>query len=98
LNGTPIQPPVSQQSDEFDPVAVQREAAMFYGLFMRGYPASQLRRDIMVPKSLMERWLSHPHYEGGFRESARRTYYFRCQVLAVFDELVNQQRIKARLT
>jgi hypothetical protein len=98
LNGTPIQPPLTQPADDFDPVAVQREAAMFYGLFLRGYSAAQLRRDIMVPKSLIERWLSHPHYEGGFRESARRTYFFRLQVLAVFDELVDQQRIKARLT
>src|SRR5438034_7106624 len=29
----------------------QREAAFFYGLFLRGHSADQLRRDIEVPRS-----------------------------------------------
>lgn len=83
--------------DEFDPVNVQREAAMFYGLFLRGHSADRLRRDIEIPKTIFEKWLSHPLYDGEFRERARRVYYFRRQVLAVFDEMVDRERLKARL-
>ncbi len=83
--------------DEFDPVNVQREAAMFYGLFLRGHSADKLRRDIEIPKIIFEKWLSHPHYDGEFRERAKRVYFFRRQVLAVFDEMVDRERLKARL-
>ena len=31
--------------EELDPLAPQREAAIFYGLFLRGHPAEDLRRD-----------------------------------------------------
>lgn len=82
--------------DDFDPMAVQREAAMFYGLFLRGHSAEQLRRDIVIPRTMVEKWLSHPHYDGSFRENVRRIYEFRRQVLAVFDELVDRERLKAR--
>lgn len=92
-----LQPPVTQFQDDFDPIAVQREAAMFYGLFLRGHCPEQLRRDIEIPKSTFEKWLSHPHYDGAFRENVKRIYYFRRQVLAVFDELVDTERMKARL-
>lgn len=83
--------------DDFDPITVQREAAMFYGLFLRGHSADKLRRDIDIPRETLEKWLSRPHYEGDFRENARRVYEFRKQVLAVFEELVCQARCKARL-
>ena len=36
--------------EEVDPQAPQREAALFYGLFLRGHSAETLRRDIDVPK------------------------------------------------
>lgn len=78
-------------------MAVQREAAMFYGLFLRGHSADDLRRDILIPRLMMEKWLSHPGYDGTFKEYARRVYTFRVQVLAVFDELIERERTKARL-
>ena len=34
----------------------QREAAFFYGLFLRGYSAEQLRRDIEVPPAVLAKW------------------------------------------
>ena len=83
--------------EDFDPSDIQREAAMFYGLFLRGHDADQLRRDIEIPKETFDRWLKHPLYDIDFRESVKRIYYFRRKVLAVFDELVDQERIKARL-
>lgn len=93
-----IQPPVAwAPGTDFDPVDVQREAAMFYGLFLRGHEPEQLRQDIAIPRSTLDRWLSHPHYDTEFRERARRAYDFRRQVLAVFDELVDRETIRARL-
>jgi hypothetical protein len=83
--------------DEFDPVAPQREAAMFYGLFLRGHSADLLRRDIDVPKSLLEKWFSSARYETNFRENAERVYRYRKQVLAIFDELVCNARVRARV-
>lgn len=94
---TPIEPPVRQVQIEFDPLDIQREAAMFYGLFLRGHSPEQLRLDIEIPKSTFDKWLTHPHYDGDFRETVKRIYYFRKKVLAVFEELVDAERMKARL-
>jgi hypothetical protein len=89
----PLIPP---RWEEFDPIDIQREAAMFFGLFLRGHDAEQLRRDIEIPAEVFERWVKHPLYDGQFRENVKRIYYFRKKVRAVFDELVDQQRIKSR--
>ncbi len=34
----------------------QREAAFFYGLFLRGHSADNLRRDISVPPEVLAKW------------------------------------------
>ena len=78
--------------DDLDPLAPQREAAMFYGLFLRGHSAETLRRDIDVPKPILEKWLSRQRYETGFRDALRRVYHYRKQVLAIFDELVLNEK------
>lgn len=83
--------------EEFDPNALRKEAAMFYGLFLRGHSAEKLRRDIDVSKETLEKWLRPRRYEPGFRENLKRVYYFRKQVLAIFDELVLSERNKSRL-
>jgi len=90
----PVTPP---SGDGFDPIEVQREAAMFYGLFLRGASPEDLRRDIAIPAAMVRKWLSHPLYDGQFRENARRMLRFRRQVLAVFDELVDKALLKDRL-
>lgn len=82
--------------DDHDPEAVHKEAAMFYGLFLRGTPAEKLRRDIEIPRLMIDKWLSHPGYDTAFRDSVKRVYDFRRKVLAVFDELVDSQRIRSR--
>ena len=97
MASAPIEPPVTHAYIEFDPVDIQREAAMFYGLFLRGHSPEQLKRDIEIPKTTFDKWLTHPHYDGDFRENVKRIYYFRKQVLAVFEELVDAERMKARL-
>ena len=83
--------------EDFDPLAPQREAALFYGLFLRGHSADTLRRDIDVPKPLLEKWLSPQRYETNFRESLRRLYQYRKQVLAIFDGLVSNEQLRPRL-
>ena len=83
--------------DEFDPFAPQREAAMFYGLFLRGHSADLLRKDIDVPKPLLQKWMRSRVYESTFRESLERVYRYRKQVLAIFDELVCNERARARV-
>jgi len=70
---------------------------MFYGLFLRGHSADALRRDIDVPKAVLEKWLRPHRYEPNFRDSLRRVYTYRKRVLAIFDELVTSERIRARV-
>jgi hypothetical protein len=83
--------------DDFDPLAPQREAAMFYGLFLRGHSPETLRRDIDVPKPLIEKWLKAQRYETNFRDTLRRVYTYRKQVLAIFDELVYNEKNRPRV-
>jgi hypothetical protein len=83
--------------EEFDPLAPQREAAMFYGLFLRGHSADMLRRDIDVPKLILEKWLRNGRYENSFHDSLKRVYNYRKQVLAIFDELVLNEKYHPRL-
>jgi hypothetical protein len=83
--------------DEFDPLAPQREAAFFYGLFLRGHSVEALRQDIDVPKALIEKWLKAQDFEESFRENLQRVYQYRKQVLAIFDGLVLNEQNRARL-
>jgi hypothetical protein len=86
-----------QPQEDFDPIAVHKEAAMFYGLFLRGHSPDKLRADIDIPKTMIAKWLQNRGYEGDFRDSVKRVYAFRRQVLAVFDELVDREKMKARV-
>jgi hypothetical protein len=80
-----------------DPLAPQREAALFYGLFLRGHSAEALRRDIDVPKKLVEKLLRRHKNEQSVRQNLRRVYAYRKQVLAIFDELVTRERVRERV-
>jgi hypothetical protein len=83
--------------EEFDPLAPQREAALFYGLFLRGHSAETLRRDIDVPKKLLDKMMKRHRNEVPVREKLQRVYEYRKQVLAVFDELVTRERTRERV-
>ena len=83
--------------EDFDPLAPQREAAFFYGLFLRGHDIEALRQDIDVPRSLLDKWLKAPDFEATFRESLQRVYTYRKQVLAIFDGLVLNEQNRLRL-
>ena len=86
-----------QSRDEFDPLAPQREAALFYGLFLRGHSADDLRKDIDVPGPILTKWLQPQRYRGEFRDSLREMYSYRKKVLAIFDQLVLREKHRARV-
>lgn len=83
--------------DEFDPLAPQREAAFFYGLFLRGHSAEALRQDIDVPRNLLDKWMKANDFEASFRDNLQRIYAYRKQVLAIFDGLVLNEQNHFRL-
>ena len=73
------------------------EAALFYGLFLRGHSADSLRRDIDVPRKLLDKLLKRHRNELAVQARLQRAYQYRKQVLAIFDELVIRERIKERV-
>ncbi|HEY2462199.1 MAG TPA: hypothetical protein VGI16_15430 [Candidatus Acidoferrum sp.] len=66
----------------------QREAAFFYGLFLRGHSAEQLRRDIEVPIAVLAKWHKDAEREPELRDIFVRIVEYRRNVLAIFDSLV----------
>jgi hypothetical protein len=83
--------------EEIDPMAPQREAALFYGLFLRGHSAEALRRDIDVPKKLLDKLLVRHRNEQSVKANLQRVYYYRKQVLAIFNELVTRERTREQV-
>lgn len=80
--------------DDSDPLAPQREAAFFYGLFLRGHSLETLRQDIDVPRVVAEKWLKLKDFQGGFRADLDRVYQYRKQVLAIFEGLVSNDHAR----
>lgn len=66
----------------------QREAAFFYGLFLRGHSPEQLRRDIEVPPSVLAKWHKDAQREPQLRCVFTRMVEYRRHVLAIFDNLI----------
>jgi hypothetical protein len=84
--------------DLSDPLAPRREAALFYGLFLRGHNIEALRKDIDVPTTLVKKWMTGRQYShDDFRDKLRALYYYRKQVLAIFDQLVLNEPSANRL-
>jgi len=50
-----------------------------------------------VPRSMIEKWMQAKDFEIPFRESLRRVYGYRKQVLAIFDGLVLNEQDRPRL-
>lgn len=70
----------------------QREAAIFYGMFLRGRSAEELRSEIDISPKLFHRWMRAREYGPAFRDNLRRMYTYRKQVLAIFDSLVTTEQ------
>jgi hypothetical protein len=66
----------------------QREAAFFYGLFLRGHSAEELRRDIEVPPAVLAKWHREAEREPDLRDVFARMVEYRRHVLAIFEALL----------
>jgi hypothetical protein len=66
----------------------QREAAFFFGLFLRGHSVEQLRRDIQVPPDVLAKWDKEIRRQPGQRAAFDRILQFRRNVLAIFEYLL----------
>jgi hypothetical protein len=75
----------------------QREAAFFYGLFLRGHSPEQLRRDIEVPPAVLAKWHRDAEREPELRDIFFRMVEYRRNVLAIFDTLVGWDGQKQRV-
>jgi hypothetical protein len=75
----------------------QREAAFFYGLFLRGHSADQLRRDIEVPAVVLAKWHREAERDPQLRDIFSRMVDYRRHVLAIFDALVGSEGQQLRV-
>jgi hypothetical protein len=75
----------------------QREAAFFYGLFLRGHAPEQLRRDIEVPPAVLAKWHRDAERDPELRDIFFRMVEYRRHVLAIFDALVGWDGQKQRV-
>ena len=75
----------------------QREAAFFYGLFLRGHSVDELRRDIEVPADVLLRWHREVEREPGLRDVFERMVEYRRHVLAIFDLLIGYETRPTRV-
>lgn len=74
-----------------------REAAYFYGLFMRGHSLETLRRDIDVPDEVLSRWQRLWRHEPHRQRHLEEVVNYRRQVLTIFNTLVALEVALSRL-
>jgi len=72
--------------------APQREAAIFYGMFLRGRSEEEIRDEIDISPKLFQKWMRARDYGPDFRNNLRRMYIYRKQVLAIFESLVTSDK------
>jgi hypothetical protein len=75
----------------------QREAAFFYGLFLRGHSAAELRRDIEVPAKLLAKWDRETARAPELRALLERIVEYRRSVLAIFESLIRHDLATQRI-
>jgi len=75
----------------------QREAAFFYGLFLRGHSADELRRDIRVPAAVLAKWDRESERQPELRSVLERVVRYRQHVLAIFENLLCHDSTTQRL-
>lgn len=82
----PTVPQAEESVQEFQ--FPQREAAFFYGLFLRGHSAEKLRRDIEIPAAVLAKWDRETWREPHLRPLLERIVRYRRNVLAIFESLI----------
>jgi hypothetical protein len=75
----------------------QREAAFFYGLFLRGHSAQELKRDIEIPATVLAKWDRESVQQPDLRPALERIVNYRRHVLAIFEALVGHDSIGQRV-
>jgi hypothetical protein len=85
---SPASPAFNEEIADF--ACPQREAAFFYGLFLRGHSADELRRDIEVPKSVLARWDRESVRVPELRPLLEQVLQYRRNVLAIFESLIGR--------
>jgi hypothetical protein len=66
----------------------QREAAFFYGLFLRGHSVDELRQDIAVPPEVLAKWSREAERQPDQGAVYERIVEYRRHVLAIFESLL----------
>jgi len=87
--------PIEDASQDFQ--FPQREAAFFYGLFLRGHSAAELRRDIEVPGAVLAKWDRETVREPRLRPLLERVVQYRQHVLAIFENLIGHDAATQKL-
>jgi hypothetical protein len=87
--------PTDETARDFD--FPQREAAFFYGLFLRGHSAENLRRDISVPPEVLAKWHREAEREPQLRSVLYRIVEYRRHVLAIFESLIGHDAEPQRI-
>lgn len=82
---------VSSVPSELEGVSAHREAAFFYGLFLRGHSLESLRRDIDVSPETVKNWQRMRHHDPWYEEALEVILPFRKQVLAIFESLITSE-------
>src|SRR5229473_6847359 len=90
-------PQLSRDETQHDFDFPQREAAFFYGLFLRGHSAEELRRDIEVPQAVLIKWHREAEREPSVRDVLTRIVEYRRHVLAIFESLVGSDSATQRV-
>ena len=77
---------------EVNTMSPHREAAFFYGLFLRGHSVESLRRDIDVAPEVLARWEILRDRDPLYREAIEVMVPYRKRVLAIFESLITSER------
>jgi hypothetical protein len=86
--GTAPTSPIYNHEELTDFAYPQREAAFFYGLFLRGHSADALRRDIEIPPAVLAKWDRESARLPELRPLLERIVEYRRHVLAIFESLI----------
>ena len=87
-----VPPRLEEMFAELNGLSPQREAAFFYGLFLRGHSLESLRRDIDVDPVLLAKWRNLQQREPLYREAIEIIVPYRKRVLAIFESLITSER------
>jgi len=80
---------------EVNTLSPHREAAFFYGLFLRGHSIESLRRDIDIAPETLARWETLQERDPLYREAIQVMVPYRKRVLAIFESLITSDNREA---